>query len=298
MEDPSAKLREKTMQIAQLNQRLEAMQAQLGGAQRRASQLTEQVQTLEAEITRKDSDIQALQADLSKAKGALDALGREVQGIKSKKTEDFSKKIASDDNPLKEELKKADLKVLRLKEDIKKLSEAATAVLMEQDGALEKLGDVIKDVGDIQHRIFNLVLERRNLKVDEIASILLVDTAEVRDVVDTLQTVGELEMKDSNTVIPAKKYREVAVPADSWKTMRPAEIFDSLEEIVDKAEGKDTIVEALEKAVDILEQKMTSGGTLIFQMRRAAGDWRRKEGSVDELKYQIRDWRTRAVSMQ
>jgi len=297
MSDPNAKLREKAMQIAQLNQRLESLQAQLGGAQRRASQLTEQMQVLETENTHKDSEIQALQSELSKAKGAIDALGQEVHGFRSKQTEELSKHKVTQENPLKEELKKADLKVLRLKDDIKKLSEAATEVLLEREGALENLGEVVKAVGDVQHRVFNLVMERRTLKIDEIASLLLIDTSEVLDVVDSLQALSEVEMKDSNTVIPAKKYREVAIPLDSWKSMRPAEIYDSLEEIVEKAEGKETIVEALENAVDILEQKLTRGGALIFQMRRTAGDWKKQEGKVEELRYTIRDWRSRAITL-
>ncbi len=292
------RLREKTLQVTQLNQRLESMQAQLSGAQRRASELHGQVQHLETQIADKDSEIQTLKAELSKTKAALDAVGREMQGIRSQKTEEFARQKPREDNTIKEERTKADLKILRLKDDIKKLSEAATGVLLEQEGAIDNLGEVIKSVGDIQHRIFNLVLEKRNLKIDEIASILLIETAEVLDAVDSLQALGEVEMKDSNTVIPAKKYREVAIPYEKWKDMRPADIFDSLEEIVEKAEGKETIVEALEKSVDILEQKLARGGALIFQMRRTAGDWNKQEGNVEELRYTIKDWRSRAISLQ
>lgn len=297
MSDPNERLREKTMQIAQLNQRMESLQAQLSGAQRRASELHGQVQSLEAQIVDKDSEIQTLNAELSKTKSALDAIGREMQGVRSQKTDEFVKQRPKEDNTIREELKKADLKIVRLKDDIKKLSEAATSVLLQQEGSIDKLGEAIKNVGDIQHRIFNLILERRHMKVDEIAALLLIDTAEVLDAVDSLQALGEVEMKDSNTVIPAKKYREVAIPLDKWKSMRPEEIFDSLEEIVEKAEGKETIIEALEKAVDILEQKLARGGALIFQMRRTAGNWEKKEGDVEELRYTIKDWRSRAISL-
>ncbi len=60
--------------------------------------------------------------------------------------------------------------------------------------------------------------------------------------------------------------------------MLPSEIFDSLESIVENAEGGETIAKALENAVDIIEQKLSRGGAMIFQMRRTAGDWKRKEG--------------------
>lgn len=297
MSDPNERLREKTMQITQLNQMLESLQAQLGGAQRRAAQLHEQVQALESQMAEKDTEIQRLNGELSNTKAALDAIGREMQGIRTQKTEELSRQKPREDNTLKEELTKADLTIVRLKDDIKKLSEAATSVILEKEGSIENLGEVLKNVGDIQHRVFNLVLEKRHLKVDEISSLTLLDKAKVLDAIDSLQALGEVEMKDSNTIIPAKKYREVAIPSEEWRNMRPAEIFDSLEEIVEKAEGKETIVEALEKAVDILEQKLARGGALIFQMRRTAGDWQKKEGNVEELRYTIKDWRSRAITL-
>jgi chromosome segregation ATPase len=299
MSDVNERLREKTMQITILNQKMESLQAQLGGAQRRATQLTEQVATLETALAQKDSEIQALAANLSKTKGALDAVAKQMQGVRAEQTESLAKKrMDTGGNASKEELLKAEKTIARLKDDIRKLSEAATDVLLQKEGAIEGLSEMVKTVGDVNHKIFNLVLERRSLKIDEIASTLLIETAEVLDAVDSLQTLGELQFKDSNTVIPAKKYREVRVPVEEWKSMRPAEIFDSLEEVIAKAEGKETIVEALEKSVDLLEQKIARGGALIFQMRKTSESWKRQEGDVEELRYTIRDWKSRAVTLQ
>ncbi len=299
MSDVNERLREKTMQITILNQKMESLQAQLGGAQRRATQLAEQVTTLETALAQKDSEIQALTTNLSKTKGALDAVAKQMQGVRAEQTESLARKrTETSDSISKEELLKAEKTIARLKDDIKKLSEAATNVLLKKEGAIEGLGEIVKAVGDINHKIFNLVLERRSIKVDEIASILLIDKAEVMDSVDSLQTLGELQFKDSTTVIPAKKYREVRVPVEEWKSMRPAEIFDSLEEVITKAEGKETIVEALEKSVDILEQKIARGGALIFQMRKTSDSWKKQDGDVEELRYAIKDWKSRAVTLQ
>ena len=66
---------------------------------------------------------------------------------------------------------------------------------------------------------------------------------------------------------------------------------------VEKAEGKDPIIEALESAVDILEQKLSRGGAMIFQLRRTASDWKRQEGNVEELRYTIKDWKSRAEAL-
>ncbi|MFW9851135.1 MAG: hypothetical protein ACFFF4_18565 [Candidatus Thorarchaeota archaeon] len=292
------RLREKTVQIAMLNQKLESVQAQLGGATRRNTQLTEQIKTLEVQLKEKDYEIQSLRAELDRNQGALDSLGQEMQGIKASQKEIMSmKKPVQTQDPSSAELEKAEVKIARLQGDIKTLSEVATSVLLEKEGSLEKLSETIKMVGDIQHRIFNMVMEQRAVKADELASMMLTELSEIREAVDSLQAIGEVEIKDGGTIIPAKKYRETKIPVDEWKNMAPGDIFDSLETVVGKAEGSDTIVEALENAVDILEQKLSRGGALIFQMRRAAGDWKRQDGNVEELRYTIKDWKSRAESL-
>ncbi|MFW9953141.1 MAG: hypothetical protein ACFFD3_01215 [Candidatus Thorarchaeota archaeon] len=294
MSDVNERLREKTMQIAMLNQKMEALQAQLGGAQRRASQLNEQVQSFEALIREKDYEIQSLTAELKRTQEALDVISGQIQGAKPPKRESEARK--TDQDISRENLQKAEGELSRLKEDVRALSQAATDVLLEKSGSMEKLRRAVSDVGDIQHRILNLVLENRSLKIDELASMTLTDISSVMRVVDSLQAAGEVMLKESNTVIPAKKYRETRIPVEDWMKMEPSEIFDSLESFVEKVEGNEAIVEALERAVEILEQKMSRGGSLVFQMRRTATDWKRNNGDIEELRYAIRDWKSRALS--
>ncbi|MHA3964371.1 MAG: hypothetical protein AM325_012630, partial [Candidatus Thorarchaeota archaeon SMTZ1-45] len=108
---------------------------------------------------------------------------------------------------------------------------------------------------------------------------------------------GEVEVKDGSIVLPAKKYREIQVPREEWFAMEPDAIFESLEEFLIKTDDQESIVNALETAVEILEQKLARGGALVFQMRRTADSWKKQIGSVEELRYMIRDWRGRANSM-
>jgi hypothetical protein len=226
-------------------------------------------------------------------------MGKELQGIRLEQTEAMTKRKPDreDDSREKEEVRSYEMKLLKMKQDMKILSEAATEILLEKDEAVNHLKKAIREVGDPQYRILNLVLERRTIKVDEIATQLLLDTAEVLDIVDSLQALGEVILKDNATVIPAKKYREVKVPVEEWRSMSPPAIFESLEEIVEKSEGTETIAEALERAVDILEQKLTRGGALVFQMRKTAGSWGKSEGDREELRYTIREWKSRALSL-
>ncbi len=294
----SDRLRDKTVQIAMLNQKMESIQAQLSGATRRNTQLTEQVKTLEVQLGEKDYEIQSLRSDLERTQSALESVGEEMQDIRSAQTESMSRKKPDViEDPSAAELQKAEVKIARLEGNIKTLSEAATRVLLEKDDGLEKLSETIKMVGDIQHRIFNAVLEQRAIKTDELAAMMLTEVSEIKEAVDSLQAIGEVILKDGNTVIPAKKYRETKIPVEDWNNMVPNEIFDSLESVVEKAEGGETIAEALETAVDILEQKLSRGGAMIFQMRRTANDWKKQEGNVEELRYTIRDWKSRAESL-
>ncbi len=55
-DDINERLKDKTMQIVSLNQKLEALQAQLGGSLRRANQLGDHVTQLETTIIQKDSE--------------------------------------------------------------------------------------------------------------------------------------------------------------------------------------------------------------------------------------------------
>jgi len=292
------RLRDKTMQIVTLNQKLEALQAQLGGTQRRANQLGEQVTHLEATVAERDSQIQMLTSELSKTKGALDTVGREVQGMKAEQTQQLLKKApGSDEYSMKEELTLSEQRLVRLKEDLKQFSEVATLVLNNEEGALDKLREVLLEVGDPKYRILNMVLNRKSVRVDEIASTLVIEVSKALEILDTLQIAGEIEIKDGTTVIPARKYRELTIPRDEWMAMEPDAIFTGLEDFIEKTDDQGSIANALDTAVEILEQKLARGGALVFQMRRTVDSWRKQAGNIEELQYTIKDWKARAGSM-
>ncbi len=297
-DDINERLRDKTIQIVTLNQKLEAMQAQLGGSQKRANQLGDQVSQLEATIAQKDSEIQMLTSELSKTKGVLDVVGKEVQGMKAEQTQQLLKKAPSSDGyTMKEELTLAEQKIGRLQEDLKRFSQVATLVLNEDEEALEKLREVLLEVGDPKYRILNMVLNRKSIRIDEIASTLIIDVSRALEIVDTLQVAGEIEIRDGTTVIPAKKYRELSVPREAWLRMEPDAIFAGLQEFLGKTDDQGSIANALETAVEILEQKLARGGALVFQMRRTADSWSKQRGNIEELQYTIKDWRGRANSL-
>ena len=297
-DDINERLRDKTMQIVALNQKLEALQAQLGGSQRRANQLGEQVTQLETMIAQKDSEIQMLSSELSKTKGALDVVGKEVQGMKAEQTQQLLKKApGSDEYSMKEELALSEQRVARLQEDLKRFSQIATLVLNEEEGALEELREVLLEVGDPKYRILNMVLNRKSIRIDDIASTLVIEVSKAVEILDGLQIAGEVEIKDGTTVIPAKKYRELVVPRDAWAAMDPDAIFVGLEEFLGKTDDQVSIANALDTAVEILEQKLARGGALVFQMRRTVDSWRKQAGNIEELQYTVKDWRARASSM-
>lgn len=298
MPEPSERMMDKNVQIVSLNQRLEAMQAQLTGATKRASQLNAQIAVLEGTIAQKDSEIQALRAELQKSRGALDTIAREMQGIRVEQVQALSKKRAgSEESTLEQELTSVRHTMERFRGDIKHLSSAATAVLNGEAGALETLRETLSEVGDPKCRVLNLVLRRRSIGLDEVASILVTDLSETLKIAEELQLAGEVEIKDGRTVIPALKYREVKIPVEQWRVATPDHILASLEEIVAQTEGKEGVAGAIDAAVGILEQKITRGGALVFEMRRTASTWRKQDGKIPELQYKIKEWRARANSL-
>jgi len=284
--------------IHSLNQKIDVLQAQLGGCQKRAHQLEEQLAQLEQVIDQKDAEIQALNSDVQRYSGALDSMGREVQGLRAEQTPQHAMAIPmGDDQKFGEQLAAAQQVIQKQKENLMALSQVATAVLNSEDNALEDLQRVLLEAGDQRFRVLNLVLTKRSVRIEEVASILVVDISKALEIADTLQAAGEVEMSDGNTIIPAKKYREVKVPVEEWRNMDPLAIFDSLDGIIGKTEGGEGIVIAIEAAVDILEQKISRGGTLVFEMRRTANSWKKEEGNVQELQYKIREWKARAQSL-
>ena len=298
MSDSNERIRDQMMTIHSLNQKIDVLQAQLGRAQKRAHQLEEQIAQLEQVITQKDAEIQALNSDVQRYSGALDSMGHEIQGLRAEQTQQHAMAVpVQDDQKLGEQLAAAQQVIQKQKKNLMSFSQVATAVLNSEDNALEELQRVLLEAGDQRFRVLNLVLTKRSVRIEEIASILVVDVSKAMEIADTLQAAGEVEIRDGSTIIPARKYREVKVSVEEWKNLDPLAIFDSLEGIIGRTEDCESIVSAIEAAVDILEQKMTRGGTLVFEMRRTANSWKKRAGDVQELQYKIREWKARAQSL-
>ncbi len=298
MSDSNDRLKEKTLQIASLNQKLEVLQAQLSGSQKRAHALGQQVEELERTIERKDDEIRILQSELSRTKDALDSVGQQMRDIRSSQKESYSKKSPAESNhTLEESLQATKRKADMLSEDLQKLSGAAMALLNDEEGAREKLRETVMEVGDPKYKVLNLVLNKRKISIEEIAAVIVADMSETLGIIDKLQNAEEIEVQDGQMVIPSKKYRVAPIPLDKWKTAEPVQIFDELGTIISKTEGHENIAEAVEKAVDILEQKLARGGALIFEMRRTANKWKSKPADIDGLQYKVREWKQRAMAL-
>ncbi|MFW9862708.1 MAG: hypothetical protein ACFFET_10520 [Candidatus Thorarchaeota archaeon] len=297
-DDVHERLKEKTLQIAQLQHQLQVLQAQLEGTQRRAGETGTKIVALENLIAEKDSENHMLRTELGRTKGALDTMGKEIQGIRAEQTQQMAKaRPSNDDYSLRQQLSDALRRNELLKEDIKSLSEAASAILKDEPGAREHLRDAIMLVGDPRFKILNIVLEKRSVRVEELAASLQLGITEALALVDELQAAGEIEVRDGSTVVPREKYHAVKIPVEEWKTWDPADIFDSLEDIVGRTEGHESISKAIVAAVDILEQKIARGGALVFQMRKTADLWKKGEGNIEDLQYTIREWKGRALSL-
>lgn len=299
-DDINTRLREKTMQIAALNQRLETMQAQLSGSVRRASQLNQQLQTLEQSVKEKDSEIQQLKTELQKAQGALRAMGQEVRDMRSDQPTTGAPVVSGlpQSGETQHQLDLAQAQVRQLKEDLAKLSAASMDAITGKEQAIEGLRKALLAHGDTRYRILGIVLQKRKVTIEDLAAMLATSVAEIKSIIDKLQVEDEVELGPNNVVIPAKKYREAQIPIEQWQRASPDTIFDDLDQIVERTEGHENIAKALETAVDILEQKLARGGALIFEMRRTANAWNSKPGDIQDLQYKIRQWKSRAQAMK
>ncbi len=284
------------MQVVALTQKVDSLQAQLTGAQKRASQLTAEIQSLQQTLAERDAEIKRLKTELEKANACVTALGKELRELRLSQVQPTTKTQHHEaiDSSLRTELETAKKTIQSEQQKVKMLSEAALQVINNQEGALEQLRSILMEVGDPKYRVLGLVLKRRRLKVDEIASTIVADVAATKAILEELQSAGEVEIQDGNTVILGKKYREVELPIERWKSATPVQVLDDLERLVTQTEDdNETVARLIETAVDILEQKIPRGGALVFQMRKTAGRWKTKREDIEELRYTIRDWKSR-----
>ena len=299
MSDVQDRLREKTLQIAQLQQKIDVLQAQLQGTHRRSGQLNENLAELERTIATKDQEIHALRTELSRTQGALESVGKEIQGIRAEQSERLGRsRPETEEHHLREEIAESEIAIKRLREAIRTLSMASIGVLNGEPEATSILRDAVLNVGDAKYKALLLVLGRKSIKIDELASQLVIDVSRAHAIADELQSISEVEIKNDHSVVPGRKYRDVTIPVDNWKNLEPQEIFDSLEETIGRMSDKESVSKAIEAAVDILEQKLARGGALVFEMRRTADNWKKIEGNTEELRYLVREWKGRAMSFQ
>lgn len=290
---------DKNLQIAALNQKIEALQLQLSGTQKRANELANEIRTLTAVVAERDSQIQMLQQQLRTANAALDAMGREIRESRTEQAVHQPRtRPAQESSDTERRVEQAIADVKEAKDRVRKLSEAITRVLRDEEGAREALRQALLDFGDPKYRMFDLVLEKRQVRIDDIAATLRMNTSDALAIAEELQAEGEVELRENSTVIiPAKKYRTVRIPVEEWRSAKPDEILEQLADLVGRVEGHEGVAEALSAAIESIEQKLARGGTLVFEMRRAVSAWRTRPGNLDELRYTIREWRTRASTM-
>ncbi len=297
-DDVQERIREKTIQIVSLNQKIEALQAQIEGAQRRAAQFNERIASLDAEVREKQAENELLRGELARAKAALESVGREMQGIRAEQTQEMNKKKpATEDTTMREDLSTARLTIESLRKDLERFSEAATRLINGEEGSLEALGRVLQEVGNPKYRMLSTILGRKSVRLDELATVVAMSVGEAKVLVDELEMAGEVEIRNDSTLIPGGKYRHLEVPKEKWASLEPMGVFDQLEEFVGLTDDQDTIVRALEASADILEQKLARGGALIFQMRRTADHWRKQQDNPENLRYTVREWASRARSL-
>ncbi len=296
MSDINERLREKTLQIAALNQKIETLHAQLAASRRRANELTVRVETLEQQVAEKEQETQALRAEVRRYKDALDRLGKEVQSMRAGQSAAPRVRTPGATDDLRGQVEESQRLLGSLQGRLSRLQDASLAVVTGEEGAVDRLRQTLMEVGDLEHKVFLLLFQKRRARLEEIAAALVADVQEVASAVDGLVDAGELEFKDAQTVVLGRKYTEVEVPTAAWQTASPAEIFDSLVDIIGRTDEPAVVARALEEAADALEQQLSRGGALMFEMRRTASSWRSAGGDTESLKYKVREWKMRALS--
>lgn len=291
MSDMDKHLKSQRMASLANDQRVDSLQAQLEGAQKRARELKERVIELEGIIKSKDDEIQIFRSEINKQRCALEQASKELKEIKGEKMPSYIIEKRNEPDIYKHE--KTEQLLHDTREKLKRLSKVVTESINSDTVSVNMIRDAVIEHGDLQYRVLNIIIEKKSVKLDEIASITTTDNREIYEIIDNLSNLGEVEIRDSNTVVIAEKYHKSVINTDNWKDMKISDIFDSLQELIRMSESNKEIANAIEKVVDIVEQTASGAGALVFEMRKTSGIWKNKFGDVEDLIYKIKEWKSR-----
>ena len=91
------------MTIAQLNQKVDVLQAQLSGSQRRASEMNTQISELQNILAERNAEIESLKQNAERYESALDRMGKDVHELQAEKMAAMAKKEPAHGDPIAEQ---------------------------------------------------------------------------------------------------------------------------------------------------------------------------------------------------
>jgi hypothetical protein len=163
--------------------------------------------------------------------------------------------------------------------------------LIGEPGIRERLRDFILREGSLKYRVLLVVSEKGSVEISEIARLTGIDRLDVEKAIQTLSMEQKVEAHGSLITV-----RGVfkPPPIEEWRGMTIDKVFDEVEKYCTLVRSPDLIGQALQTLKDLVEEKVRSRGTFVFDIGKEIQQWRRGLGNLQDLQFRLRDWKSRA----
>jgi hypothetical protein len=260
--------------------------------------MNETLSEVKSELEKLKYDYNLLLQERNRAVGELSSLGEALADCQRRRIELESSLKRIKDSELSPEYGDATSTRLKfLEQEVESLSRTNTQLesllfksMKQEPEAQEKAREFFLKEGSLTYRILLLVTEKGTTDINEMATATGLNQPTLNQVIEVLAKEHAIEIHGSILTVPGA----LKLPdTEMWRRMPIDKVFDEVEKYCMTVKNPELVIQALQELRDEIESKVKIRGTTIFEIGKEIQAWKRGMGSQQELRFKIRDWRTR-----
>jgi hypothetical protein len=254
---------------------------------------------VESELEKLRNDYSLLLQERNRAIGELSSVGEALADCQRRRAELESSLKRIRDTELSPEYAEATSTRLKfLEQEVESLTKINNRIegllfksMLQEPQAAEKAKEYFLNEGSLAYRVLLFVIERGHAEINEILRATGLNQPTLNQVIEALAKERAIEVHGTLLSAPGA----LRLPdTEMWRRIPIDKVFDEFEKYTQTISNPDLVVQALQGLKDAVESKISTRGTMIFEIGKEIQAWKRGAGSQQELQYRIRDWRTRS----
>jgi DNA-binding Lrp family transcriptional regulator len=252
----------------------------------------------ESELEKLRYDYSLLLQERNRAVGELSSLGEALADCQRRRLElESSLKRIKDTDLSPEYAEATSTKLKFLEEQVDSLSKANTRIesllfksMMLEPQATEKARQYFLNEGSLTYRVLLLVTDKGSTDINQIARATGLNQSTLNQVIEALAREHALEVRGAVLSVPGA----LRLPdTEMWRRLPLDKVFDEVEKYITAIRSPELVIQALQGLKDEIESKARTRGTITFELGKEIQAWKRGTGSQQDLRFKIRDWKTR-----